>query len=211
MKITKLSEQVKNPDRINVFIDEKFLFSLDIWQIVDLKIKVGREISQQELKELEEASLFGKLYSRSLNYALARPRSIREMQDYLWRVTNSRISMDGKNQTIYPSFLVKPVLERLIQKNYTNDLVFAKFWITNRNQRKGISERKLAQELIKKGISREIISATLAEGVRDDKSEIQKIIVKKRSKYDDQGLIKYLLGKGFKYDDVKEALNNLSV
>lgn len=211
MKITKLSEQVKNPDRINVFIDEKFLFSLDIWQIVDLKIKVGREISQQELKELEEASLFGKLYSRSLNYALARPRSIREMQDYLWRVTNSRISMDGKNQTRYPSFLVKPVLERLIQKNYINDLVFAKFWITNRNQRKGISERKLAQELIKKGISREIISATLAEGVRDDKSEIQKIIVKKRSKYDDQGLIKYLLGKGFKYDDVKEALNNLTV
>ena len=88
--------------------------------------------------------------------------------------------------------------------------IFAKFWITNRNQRKGISERKLIQELSKKGISREIIRTTLAEGIRDDKSELQKIIVKKSSKYDNQKLFKYLLSKGFNYDDIKEALADLN-
>lgn len=210
MKITKLTEQVKNPERVNVFVDEKYLFSLDISQIIDLKIKVGREICQQELECLKQASLFGKLYSRSLKYALIRPRSIREMKDYLWRLTQPKLAQNGKKQVTYPSFLAEKVLERLIQKNYVNDQIFAKFWITNRNQRKGISERKLIQELSKKGISREIIRTTLAEGIRDDKSELQKIIVKKSSKYDNQKLFKYLLSKGFNYDDIKEALADLN-
>src|SRR5699024_6241021 len=68
MKITALSAQVRNPDRVNVSIDGKYKFSLDITQIVDFGIKVGRELTETELVELEQASQFGKLYSSLLEY-----------------------------------------------------------------------------------------------------------------------------------------------
>ena len=54
MKVTKLSSQVKNPDRINVFIDDKYTFSLDISQITDLRVKVGQELNQEEVDQLKK-------------------------------------------------------------------------------------------------------------------------------------------------------------
>ena len=85
LKITDIRQGVKNPERVNVFINGKFGFSLDIAQLVDLKIKVGKEITAEELGEYKRQSDFGKLYQRTLEWVLMRPRSIRETRDYLQR------------------------------------------------------------------------------------------------------------------------------
>lgn len=89
MKITSISVQAKNPDRVNVSVDGRYRFSLDIFQVGD-RVKVGKEYGEDELAELETESLFGKLYGRTLEYCLLRPHSIREVRDYLWRKTRDR-------------------------------------------------------------------------------------------------------------------------
>ena len=66
MKVTSLSSQVRNPDRVNVSIDGKYRFSLDVSQITDLNVRVGRELENDEEAELEIESQFGKLYARAL-------------------------------------------------------------------------------------------------------------------------------------------------
>ena len=81
MKITNLSTQQRDPNRINVFVDGKYRFSLDVSQVVSLGVKVGREYDEQELAELEQESQFGKLYGRALcgrikQYSNARPYSL---------------------------------------------------------------------------------------------------------------------------------------
>ena len=81
MKITALKTQLRDKDRVNVFVDGKYSFSLDITQVAELGIKTGAEYTAEELAELENESQFGKLYTRSLEYALMRPRSQREMRD----------------------------------------------------------------------------------------------------------------------------------
>ena len=70
--------------------------------------------------------------------------------------------------------------------------------------KKGVSRKKLEMELIKKGISREILDEVL-DG-RDDEDEVKKMIAKKRNKYDDEKLIAYLCRQGFSYDLVKYSL-----
>ena len=85
MKITNIKQGVKNPNRANIFVDDKYSFSLDISQVVDFKLKVGLEISDEQLAEYKSASEFGKLYQRTLEWVLIRPRSIRETRDYLVR------------------------------------------------------------------------------------------------------------------------------
>ena len=81
MKITNLTAQQRDPNRVNVSVEGKYRFSLDIAQIVSLGVKVGREYTEQELAELEQESQFGKLYARALEYFLMRPHSAREVQD----------------------------------------------------------------------------------------------------------------------------------
>jgi regulatory protein len=207
MKITAISVQARDKDRVNVAVDGKYRLSLDILQLSDLGIKIGNEYTEEEMKALEEESQFGKLYGRALEYALMRPRSQREVKDYLYRKTRDTRTKLGAVKKGASAQLTERVFERLVQKGYIDDEKFAAFWIENRNQRKGTSMRKLSSELSAKGVDRTIIERLLSETDRKDTNELQKIIAKKRSRYDDeQKFMAYLARQGFSYDDIKEAL-----
>jgi regulatory protein len=211
MKITNISVQVKNKDRVNVSVDGKYRFSLDIFQIGDIGIKVGNEYTETELADIENESQFGKLYMRALEYCLMRPHSRREVKDYLWRKTRASKykARDGeiKEREGVSVSNAERVFDRLEQKGYVDDVKFARFWAENRNQTKGSSSRKLTAELRAKGVEQSIISDVLSESSRDDESEIKKVLRKKRGKYqDDQKLIAYLARQGFSYDDIRTAL-----
>lgn len=211
MKITNVSVQAKNPDRVNVSVDGKYRLSLDIYQLADLGVRVGAEIDEQRLGQLESASQFGKLYSRALEYCLMRPHSAREVRDYLYRKTLPRRykSRTGeiKQAEGVDKQLAEETFNRLVERGYVNDESFARFWVENRNQTKGTSLRKLRAELRAKGVDGSIIENALESGDRNDAAELSKIIAKKRSRYpDQQKLMQYLARQGFGYDDIKQAL-----
>ncbi len=211
MKITNISVQAKNKNRVNISVDEKYRFSLDVYQIGELGIKIGKEYTDAELTELETESQFGKLYTRSLEYCLMRPHSSREMQDYLWRKTQTSKykTRQGeiKDREGVSQAVADRVYTRLISKGYIDDEKFTRFWVENRNQSKGSSRRKLINELRLKGVDMAIIERTLSESTRSDETEIEKIIAKKRTKYpDEQKFMRYLAGQGFSYDAIKHAI-----
>ena len=186
LTITKISQGVKNPNRANIFINGKFDFSLDISQLADAKLKVGQIVTEPYLSELHSLSSFGKLYQRTLEWVLTRLRSEKETRDYLRR----KLAADPDQ-----------IIQKLLAKNYLNDAKFTQYYIENRLIRKGISQKRLTQELRAKGISAELISQTLAATPRSDSTEIAKIIARKSKTYSDpQDLINYLIRQGFDYE-----------
>ena len=211
-KITDIKQVVKNPNRANIFVNGKYRFSLDIFQLTQLNIKIGAKFSKVEIENLEQQSEFGKLYALALNYCLMRPHSEKEIRDYLWKKTLNRKLKNRKTGEFYEKkgvskLSVDQVLDRLIEKKYINDEKFARFWVENRNQRKGSSIKKLKSELFSKGVSSEIIEQILSESSRNDGEEIQKIIAKKAKKYtDEKKLVAYLARQGFSYDEIKRAI-----
>lgn len=208
MKITGISIQKKDKNRINVMVDGKYRFSLDVFQLVDLGIKVGAEYTDEQLTHLEQESQFGKVYARALEYSLMRPHSAREVRDYLYRKTRQTRTKTGELRAGVPTEVTTRVFDRLLQKGYVDDEKFARYWVDNRSLRKGASKRKLSSELAAKGVERSIVDRLLSESERTDENELQKIIEKKRSKYpDDQKFMMYLARQGFSYDDIKSALS----
>ena len=194
-------------------VDGKYRFSLDVFQVGELGLKVGREYSDDELTALEDESQFGKLYARAMEYCLTRPRSVKELRDYLWRKTRQIKKRSPKTSEIIErpgvkSEITEWVLERLIEKKYLDDEKFARFWLEHRFLQKGTSIRRLKLELVQKGIDREMINQLIAENIRSDDEELQKIIAKKRYKYadDQQKFMAYLARQGFSYDDIRAAL-----
>ena len=220
MIITNLKQGAKNPNRVNVFIDGKFDFSLDITQVVDYKLKVGKELTAKEFDELKKASEFGKLYQRTLEWALTRPRSEKEVRDYLVRKlktsSSGRSSLpSSRGSSLRPRSncgcpsedifqFSQAIIDRLITKGYLDDRKFAEWYVQNRFVKKGVSRKRLQMELMKKGISREIIDEVLS--ARNDEEEILKIIAKKRTKYTDEKLIQYLCRQGFSYELVRNLV-----
>ena len=214
MKITDISLQARDNNRVNVSVDGVYSFSLDIAQVTDLNLKVGRELSDGELEELQEESQFGKLYMRALAYCLRRPHSVKEVRDYLWRKTQPALrkrQTGMNNPVVYSERVASRVLRKLQQKAYVDDEAFARWWVENRQLSKGVSRRKLTAELRSKGVHADIIAQTLEKTDRTDEQELRKVIAKKHRRYagDRQKFVQYLVRQGFSYDGVVSTLNDV--
>ena len=208
MQITAITSQQKDKNRVNVMVDGKYRFSLDIFQYADLGIKVGQEYSDDELTALEQESLFGKVYARALEYCLMRPHSAREVKDYLYRKTRDTRTKTGEVKKGVSPEVTARVFDRLVEKGYIDDEKFTRYWVENRSLTKGASKRKLQAELRAKGVDGGTIDRFLSESERSDSSELQKIILKKQARYPDrQKFMQYLARQGFSYDDIVSALD----
>lgn len=211
MKITALSSQSSNPNRVNIFIDGKFELSLDLAQVVDFKLKIGLELNPTQLIELHQASQFGKVYARALEFCLRRPRSVGEVNDYLKRKSlpskvRTRQGRIVERQGFDPK-IIELLLQKLQQNGYVDDQKFTNWWLESRNLKKGISKRKLLAELRAKKVNPALIEQAMTKNLRDDSVEIAKIIAKKARRYPDkQKLFRYLVSQGFQYDDIRAAL-----
>lgn len=80
--ITKLKAQ-KNKNRVNLFLDNKFAFGLSLNEVVKLGLAVGQELSQKEIEKIAFSSQLEKLYNKTLNLLSYRPRSEKEIRNYL--------------------------------------------------------------------------------------------------------------------------------
>lgn len=193
--ITNLKSGVKNPERVNVYVNNEYAFSLSVAQVVDLGVKVGKTIDDSELAQLKRESEFGKIYQRALEWVLTRPRSEKETREYL------------KKKLRQPSSgFIDDTVEKFYSRGYLDDQKFAEWYVENRFVKKGVSAKRLRMELMKKGIAKEVIDAILKESERNDEDEIRKMITKKRAKYTDEKLIQYLCRQGFPYELVRELV-----
>lgn len=195
MNITKISPAIKTEGRYNVFVDEKFSFSLDETQLVKLGLKKGVEIDEEQLAKLKSESDFGKNYIRAVDLISRRLRSERELREYAFRKQWTRDNTER-------------VVDRLRERGYLNDEKFAESFVRSRSNTRNFSAKRMKVELRKKGIKPELIAKVLAESDEyDEKTSLNNLIMKKRNKYDDERkLIAYLARQGFSYDDIRSAL-----
>ena len=232
-EITDLKPALRDKERVNVFLNGSFKFSLDITQVVDYKLKVGKVLSDSEIEKLKRASVFGKLYTSTLEWVFVRPRSIRETRDHLrlklkrrqqtndtreknkkyleerpeMKVRARELKIYTRKVDLFTEEDIESVIEKLIEKKYLDDEKFAKFYVENFRAKKGVSERKLREDLKKKGVSSEIIEKTLENSERNPEEEIKKIILKKKKRYKTkEKLLLYILRQGFDYDLAKKMI-----
>jgi regulatory protein len=197
MKITAISPQQRNQQRVNISVDGKYSFSLDIFQVGELDIRIGKEYTEAELTALQEESEFGKAYGRAIELIARRPRSEREMEQYA-------------RKKLWSPELAERVISRLKDRAYLSDESFARFWVGARVAGKPISRRKLVAELRAKGVASDIIEKAMAGGEHDELEDLKAIIEKRRHRYDDeQKLLAYLARQGFSYEDIKRALSGI--
>ncbi|MBF1038037.1 MAG: RecX family transcriptional regulator [Candidatus Nanosynbacter sp.] len=267
--VTSLRGAVRDPHRINVFLNGKFSFSLTLTELADSKLHQGQVLTDPEVERLRNLSGLGKLYQQTLEYCFSRPHSKKEIIDYLerkrlrrdisWKrfeehqlkmqndpeyaarvkeirqhtkdqnqkireidfTENNTYEYRGTKKTNLPtkpadritSEMIQEVVSRLESQNYINDQDFARYFIENRHQNKGISTKRLIQELKIKGIDSDIIEqAMFDQGTgnlfRDEEVEIEKMIKKQLRKTSDrQKIIAYLARQGFSYDLIKTKLD----
>ena len=196
MKISAIKSQVRRQGRYSIFVEGKYSFSLSDIALLDAKLVVGQELTQEQIGELKQASVDDKLYNLTLGYLAIRPRSEWEITSYLNR--------KGASPT-----LLNTILSKLSNVDLINDKKFAEAFVRDRRLLRSTSRRKLILELRKKHVADSVVQEAVGNETSDEVSALADTIAKKRkqSRYqDDLKLMQYLARQGFNYGDIKAAL-----
>lgn len=156
-QISTLRRQKRNPERVSIYLDDVYAFSLPALEAIQLQ--PGQHLSNQEIEALKTLDLRARAYDQAVRFLAVRPRSVWEVRQKLQRYR----SRQGEN---LPAGHIEWVADKLIEQGYLNDEEFARYWIEQRNRFKPLAPRALRYELRNKGIGDPIIEAVL-EGAVD--------------------------------------------
>ncbi len=148
--ITALHVQANDPQRINVFIDQKFALGISLSTLAREKLYIGQQLSDDDLQRLERAEHADKAMRAAIRALEQRPRSSAELRE--------RLQRKG-----YEAEAIDQALERLQQLGLINDADFARRWIENRQLLRPRGPGALRNELRHKGIASALIDEALAD------------------------------------------------
>jgi regulatory protein len=156
---------------------------------------------------------FEKFYRASLNYLSFRPRSEKEMRDYLKRKTqNIKPQIDEK--------IIERIIESLLKSKFIDDEEFARRFVEQRTKIRPKAWKVIKFELKQKGISNELIDQIQNSEFRIQDNDLQsaltlaerklpqyaKITDKRKAR---EKMMRYLASKGFDWDTIKEVFASL--
>jgi regulatory protein len=82
--ITAIKPQ-KNKPRVNIYIDGKFRFGLDLENYVKTGLRTEQELSEEQIRAIITKAEFQKASDNLLRYATLRPRSGKEIKDWFYK------------------------------------------------------------------------------------------------------------------------------
>lgn len=198
-KITALKQQVRNKQRVSVFLDGEFAFGLP--DIVAVGLRVDQTLTEEQLEDLKGRATIEAAKQSAIKYISYRPRSSAEVKRNL-------------TDKGYEPPVIDIVLTWLPTVHLLDDHEFARYWIEQRETFKPRSRMVLAMELRQKGIDNSIIDELLGDV---DELESAKRAARKRLGRWEQlpenefrtKLYRYLQGRGFGYGIAREVADDL--
>ena len=151
--VTALQVQQRNKERVNVYLDGEYAFSLTLIEAVQLH--KGQTLSEDEIATLRDSDAVNRAVDSAARFLANRPRSTTEVRRNL-----------AKKDT--PETVIDQAIARLEQMGYLDDTAFARYWLENRNTFKPRGPLALRYELRQKGVPDSIIDAVLEDGLDVD-------------------------------------------
>ncbi|HZU11580.1 MAG TPA: RecX family transcriptional regulator [Chloroflexota bacterium] len=200
--VTAIEPQQHDAERVNVYLDGKFAFGTSLLLAVSHHLVTGKELSPSEVDELRHDDVIDRTAGAALNFLSFRPRSRREIEQYLRR------------KGVEPPVAAE-VMARLERLGLIDDREFARFWVENRQTFRPRGARALKAEMRQKGLDGEVIEDVL-ETLPDEVETAYRAGEKKARSLrneDEREFLRKLLGflqrRGFPYGVAVEAAKQL--
>lgn len=152
------------------------------------------------MTNLEELERKDKLKTKMLKYIMYKKRTEEEIK--------------RKFANIEDSELVEEVMEELKEIGYINDESYIERAVTEHININNLSIKELKYKLMSKGLSINLIEDYIAskseEMLEYEIESARTIILKKQNTIEEQEIIQFLLKKGYRMDNIKEAISRLN-
>ena len=203
-KITKIEIQKRNKERVNLFLDDEYAFSLSTELVCKEALKVNEEVDSKKLGVLAEREGLIRCKDSALRIIERSYKTEKEVRD--------KLSTKG-----YEDNAINKSIEFLKEYDFINDIKYTKAYIKDKLNSTG--SNKIKYTLIQKGISKELIEEELSNLNEDNEKKVaielakkKFIIIRKREtdNYKISGkLYRYLLSKGYGYDVINDVVKEV--
>lgn len=198
MVITRLEKQKKTANRYSVYLDGDYAFSVFDNTLIKFALFESKTLSVGQIAEIEAFDLSFKCLLSAYNILSRRMQSEHELYYKLIKR--------------YSNQEVVPTLRKLKELKYIDDAKFCEFWLESRQNSRG--RKLLKQELLLKGINRDLIDRVFADHQEsDDEKEVRatSILLKKYPGLEDlsrdekyKKIYSLLIRRGFEYNVVSK-------
>lgn len=183
-----------------LFIDGEYVMNLDAQTLIENRFDVGREIDDDDLKEIIELSNERRAKEKALWLISYRSHSKKELTDKLKRT--------------YDEQSAQKAADRMEELGLIDDLEFARQYAKKLVYTKKMSVRAATYELQRKGIDKAAAEEVLSELDFDAQTQIIEFINKKYKNINDEKIrrraVAALQRLGYGWEDIKQALDALN-
>ena len=194
MRITAVKPRRKGLS--GLYLDEEFVMNLDTRTLLENRFDVGREIDDEELKDVIEQSNARRAKEKALWLLTYRAHSKKELEDKLRRTCDTDAA--------------ETAVTRMEELGLINDGAYAESCARRLLLDKKMTRRAALYELTRKGIDKETAEAVLEEIDVDYRENIRSIIEKKYRDIRDEKVrrraVAALQRLGYGWEDIKAVL-----
>jgi len=194
--ITALEVGKRDKNRVNVYLDGAFSFSLTLEEAV--RLHKGQTLTEAEIAALRGQDDVKKAVDRAVRFLGYRPRSIQEVRRNL-------------AQKKVEAAVIEAAVAKLIALGYLDDEAFARFWIQGHPDS---SPKALRYKLRQMGVPDLILAEVLDTHDADDaayraaQTQTRRLRGKNRREFRDK-LGAFLQRRGFPYSVCREMIRRL--
>lgn len=198
-RITKLEIQKKNKQKVNLYIDDEFYSRLYLDTCVKNGLKVGLDIEDEKLKNIISESEKVLALNFVAKYVTNALKTKKQVIDYL-------------KKKEFNDEVISYVMEKLQEYKYIDDVNYIRSYVNAYSNKFGKS--KLIQNLKQKGVSQKDINMFFDEVELSEQDKCYELALKKSKNLElneknQQKIFRFLVSRGFDYDDIKNAMNKL--
>ncbi len=201
MIITEMTELDKK--RYKVFIDGEYAFVLYKGEIRDYSLKSGAEISENIYNEIMSVVLPKRAKLRAMNLLQKKDYTEKQLRDKL---------LEG----MYPAGIIDDAVSYVKSFRYIDDDRYARDYITYQMENR--SRSRITQDLLGKGLSKEVIMGAIQELYAEDEGEVEinqirALLAKKHYDTENcdykekQKMMAFLLRKGYSMSLIRKVMS----
>lgn len=198
MLVTAVEEYTKG--KYKIYLDEQFAFVLYKGELRRFKIKLDSKLTEADYEEIMNDIILKRAKRRTLYLLKDMDRTEQEIRTKL-------------KENFYPEELIDKAINYAKGYHYIDDESYVRRYIEYKSTSK--SRLEISFALRNKGIPRDLVDKIYEETNKNDDVAIMKLIKKKNvdmNQTDKEQLRKlymYLARKGFKYEDIDNALERI--
>lgn len=205
-EITKIARQKNNAERYNIYLDDKYAFSVDENVLVQFQLTKGKVLEDWSIDEMIFEDEVRKAFNRALHFLTFRMRSEFEVKKKL---------LDAD----FGEAVVLEAIQKLKSLGFLNDETFSKALLNTQKATGKKGPKSIRQEMRKKGIDKdlqeEIISGYSEQEQISIATELaEKVIRTERGKTPFQVKQKIqdtLLRKGYGFDIIGQVVEQVEI